>query len=78
MIKNINNLLIELGPIAIKAFFIDLKKDLLENQITDKSKGSKKLTKCMQIIDTYCKSIDVQYNLMSQSLKDDFEKTPTG
>ena len=29
IVKNINNLLIEIGPLAVKAFFNDLKKDLL-------------------------------------------------
>jgi hypothetical protein len=30
IIKNVNNLLIEIGPIAVKAFILDLKNDLLE------------------------------------------------
>lgn len=29
IVKNINNLLLEIGPLAVKAFFIDLKRDLL-------------------------------------------------
>ena len=29
IVKNINNLLLEIGPLAVKAFFQDLKKDLL-------------------------------------------------
>lgn len=29
IVKNINNLLLEIGPLAVKAFFSDLKKDLL-------------------------------------------------
>jgi hypothetical protein len=29
IVKNINNLLLEIGPLAVKAFFQDLKRDLL-------------------------------------------------
>lgn len=29
IVKNINNLLLEIGPLAVKAFFQDLKHDLL-------------------------------------------------
>jgi hypothetical protein len=30
ILKKINSLLIELGPLAVKAFLLDLKQDLLE------------------------------------------------
>lgn len=36
MLKNTNNLLIEIGPLAVKAFFLDLKRDLLVTQKTSK------------------------------------------
>ena len=30
IVKNINNLLLELGPFAVRAFLMDVKKDFLE------------------------------------------------
>lgn len=57
IVKNINNLLLELGPLAVKAFFMDVKKDFLENW----SKGAKasrrsgiKCEQAIKIIDEFC------------------------
>lgn len=36
MVKNINNLLLEVGPLAVKAFFMDLKKDLLQSRASSR------------------------------------------
>lgn len=44
IVKNINNLLLEVGPLAVKAFFMDLKKDLLMNRVSQRKdeKGASK------------------------------------
>ena len=42
IIKNVNNLLIEIGPIAVKAFILDLKHDLLETNSEKSRLGDKK------------------------------------
>jgi len=56
IVKNINNLLLELGPLAVKAFFQDLKRDLLGGMRNEK--GSKhfelKSEKAIKIIDEFC------------------------
>ena len=58
IVKSINNLLLEIGPLAVKAFFTDLKRDLIEgakrgdkqrNQFTLKSE------KAIRIIDKFCR-----------------------
>ena len=36
LIKNTNNLLLELGPLAVKAFFFDVAKDLLKTKQEEK------------------------------------------
>ena len=45
LLKNTNNLLIELGSLAVKAFLLDLKRDLLVSQ-----KSSKLGEKCKKAI----------------------------
>lgn len=56
IVKNINNLLLEIGPLAVKAFFQDLKRDLLGGMKNEK--GSKqsgvKSEKAIKIIDEFC------------------------
>ena len=40
IVKNINNLLLEIGPLAVKAFFTDLKRDLIEGiQASDRQRS---------------------------------------
>ena len=40
IVKNINNLLLEIGPLAVKAFFTDLKRDLIEGmQSSDRQRS---------------------------------------
>lgn len=41
IVKNINNLLLEVGPLAVKAFFSDLKRDLLMATRRDDSRRRK-------------------------------------
>lgn len=67
MIKNINNLQIELGAIAIKVFFVDLMNDLLINGL-NRSLSSEKKDKCVSIIRKFCESIDDMYGLRNQNL----------
>lgn len=58
IVKNINNLLLELGPVATTAFFIDLKRDLLENtkgrNESSQKAGSAKRQRAIEIIDSFC------------------------
>ena len=53
MLKNTNNLLIEIGQLAVKAFFLDLKRDLLTQK---SSKLGNKRDKAIQAIDSFCNS----------------------
>ena len=55
MLKKINSLLLELGPLAVKAYLMDLKHELLKRGEDAWLKGSK-CDKTVQIIDNYCKS----------------------
>ena len=55
MLKKVNSLLIELGPLAVKTFFMDLKHDLLVFSKHSSQLGAKKEA-TIQIIDDYCKS----------------------
>ena len=60
IVKNINNLMLELGPLAVKAFFLDLKKDLLTSMRSrDSHKGGGgalgfKSEEAMKMIDSFC------------------------
>jgi len=55
IVKNINNLLLEIGPLAVKAFFQDLKRDLLGGK-TDKNgrQYGLKSEQAIKIIDAFC------------------------
>ena len=53
LLKNTNNLLIELGSLAVKAFLLDLKRDLLVSQ--KNSKLGEKCKKAILAIDSFCK-----------------------
>lgn len=53
ILKNVNNLLIEIGPLAVKAFVLDLKHDLLEDT-DDKMKLYDKKKMFMESIDKFC------------------------
>lgn len=55
ILKNVNTLLIELGPIGIKAFLLDLKHDLLE-AITSNQLGKKKDLTILEI-EKFCNKI---------------------
>jgi hypothetical protein len=55
MLKKINSLLIELGPLAVKTFFMDLKHDLLVYNKEASQLGSKK-DATIEIINDYCKA----------------------
>ena len=61
LLKNTNNLLIEIGPLAVKAFFLDMKRDLLVTQKS--SKLGNKRDKAIKAIDSFCNS--------SSSLRED-------
>jgi hypothetical protein len=56
ILKNINNLLIEIGPLAVKAFLLDLKRDLLVTG-SQKQKLGKKAYKAIDIIDNFCSGV---------------------
>ena len=53
ILKNVNNLLIEIGPLAVKAFVLDLKHDLLEDK-TDRIRLDDKKKLFMDSIDNFC------------------------
>ena len=57
IIKNVNNLLIEIGPIAVKAFILDLKNDLLEANSEQSRLGPKK-DLFVKAIDKFCAYVD--------------------
>lgn len=51
VLKKVNSLLIELGPVAVKTFLLDLKSDLISKNGT--ILGTKR-NKSIEIIDNYC------------------------
>ena len=51
LLKNTNNLLIEIGPLAVKAFFLDMKRDLLTQKT---NKLGNKRDKAIKAIDSFC------------------------
>lgn len=53
ILKKVNSLLLELGPLAVKTFLLDLKSDLISK--SGIVLGSKR-TKSIEIIDEYCLS----------------------
>ena len=58
IVKSINNLLLEIGPLAVKAFFTDLKRDLIEGaKRSDKQRNQfgNKSEKAIAIIDQFCR-----------------------
>lgn len=57
IIKNVNNLLIEIGPIAVKAFILDLKNDLLEAN-SEKSRLGPKKDLFVKAIEKFCAYVD--------------------
>ena len=70
LIKNTNNLLLELGPLAVKAFYYDVARDLLKSFITmeqTKEKSSVLGTKTSEVyalVMHFCKDLDNE-NLMN-------------
>ena len=57
IVKNINNLMLELGPLAVKTFFLDLKKDLLSSmQKKESNRGGLglKSEEAIKLIDAFC------------------------
>lgn len=54
ILKNVNNLLIEIGPLAVKAFVLDLKHDLWEIN-TDKLRFGDKKQIFLDAIEKFCK-----------------------
>ena len=57
IIKNVNNLLIEIGPIAIKAFVLDLKHDLLETNNQNNKLGEKR-DLFVKAIENFCRYVE--------------------
>ena len=53
ILKNVNNLLIEIGPLAVKAFVLDLKHDLLEVN-TEKIRIGDKKQLFVNAIEKFC------------------------
>ena len=53
ILKNVNNLLIEVGPLAVKTFVLDLKHDLWENN-TDKIQFGNKKKIFLDAIEKFC------------------------
>ena len=54
ILKNVNNLLIEIGPLAVKAFVLDLKHDLLDMN-TEKFRFDEKKKLFVQAIENFCR-----------------------
>ena len=54
ILKKINSLLIELGPLAVKTFLLDLLADLMNKRSCEGVFGDKRL-KAVEIIENYCK-----------------------
>ena len=52
-----NNLLIEIGPIAIKAFVLDLKHDLLETNNQNNKLGEKR-DLFVKAIENFCRYVE--------------------
>lgn len=53
ILKNVNNLLIEIGPLAVKTFVLDLKHDLWEIN-TDKLRFGDKKQILLEAIEEFC------------------------
>ena len=72
IVKNINNLLLELGPLAVKAFFMDVKKDFLVNWSSHgkRGRGGVKRDKAIEIIDSFCDPNNTQSPLSSSFFDD--------
>ena len=69
ILKNVNNLLIEIGPLAVKAFVLDLKRDLLDLN-GEKSRLGKKRDQCIEAIDKFCsqgESLDSKSQLQEEN-----------
>ena len=66
MIKNTNNLLLELGPLAVKAFYYDVARDLLKSFVA-MNNGSvlgTKTTKVFDLVMHFCKDMENE-NIMN-------------
>ena len=62
ILKKVNSLLIELGPLAVKTFMLDLKHDLLKG---GRDVLGEKRYQTVEIINSYCKTGDLNVSLGS-------------
>jgi len=77
LIKNTNNLLLELGPLAVKAFFFDVAKDILKTSIEEKTTNlntsvlGSKIEKVFDLVTEFCKESDTLIKILDEKPQDE-------
>jgi hypothetical protein len=77
LIKNTNNLLLELGPLAVKTFFFDVATDILKttheekiNKLNTSVLGSK-IEQVLDLVTDFCKESDTLIKLLEEKSVDE-------